>query len=245
MAKRYLLSIITILSIFSSNGQDCTSATDYDGNVYAAVQLGDQCWMAENLRVTHYSDGTPLKPGTETSTSERYFYYPNQSATNATKYGLLYSWHTAMNGKAATEEVPSGIQGICPDGWHLPSNFEWMGLEDFLGYKDAYRCGTDVNNVAKSLASTEGWLSDFLTTGQPCSIIENPSTNNSSGMNVLPAGNFFHTTDGFGVDAGFWTASEGSDVSSPIHHFYYTNAVIEINCTPKEAAYSVRCVKNK
>ena len=129
-----------------------------------------------------------------------------------------------------------------------------MGLEDFLGYKDEYRCGTDVNNVAKCLASKDAWKTVTPSVGlslgasaesvQPCCIAENPSTNNASGMNVLPAGNFFNVNNGFGTDCGFWTASDGSDVSSPIHHFYYANAVIEINCTPKEAAYSVRCLKD-
>jgi len=245
MAKRYfLLFTLSLALITEMKGQECTSVTDFDGNVYPTVQLGSQCWMAENLRVTHFADGTPLQLGSETSPSSRYYYYPDQTADNVQRYGLLYSWNTIMNSHAPSEEVPSGVQGICPNGWHLPSNFEWMGLEDFLGYKEEHRCGTDVNNVAKALASKEGWHSDFMTSGQPCCIVENVSTNNSSGMNVPPAGNFFNTTDGFGVDAGFWTASDGSDISAPIHHFYYSNAVIEINCTPKEAAYSVRCVKN-
>ena len=240
---RFTLFCFMVL-LLNLNGQECASVKDYDGNIYATVQLGTQCWMAENLRVTHFADGTPLQLGNLTDGQQRFYYYPNQAQANVAQYGLLYSWYTIMNGHPTSEEVPSGVQGICPDGWHLPSNFEWMGLEDYLGYKEAYRCGTDVNNVAKALASKEGWHSDFMTSGQPCCIVENAKTNNSSGMNVLPAGNFFNTSDGFGVDAGFWTASDGSDVSAPIHHFYYTNAVIEINCTPKEAAYSVRCVKN-
>lgn len=228
--------------------QDCGTVKDYDGNVYKTVQLGKQCWMAENLRVTHFPDGKALKLGMETSETEKYFYYPNGEQSNAEKYGLLYSWNTCMTGSESSEKVPSGVQSLCPDGWHLPSNYEWMGLEDYLGYKDEYRCGTDVNNVAKCMAAKEEWKSpnlEFMTRNPECSIVDDLSKNNTSGMNVLPAGNFFHSIDGFGLNAGFWTATEGSDVTSPIHQFYSANATVEINCTPKDAAYSVRCVKNE
>lgn len=244
--KKILIVFVVLLWMMSGlqAQHSCGEVTDYDGNVYPTVQLGSQCWMAKNLRVTHYADGSALTLGTETSPTARYYYYPDGKAEHAADYGLLYSWYTVMNGHATSEEVPSGVQGICPAGWHLPSNFEWMSLEDFLGYKDEFRCGTDVNNVARCMASKMGWRSNFMTQGQPCCIVENMAANNASGMDVLPAGNFFHTVDGFGVDAGFWTASEGSDVSAPIHHFYYTNAVVEINCTPKEAAYTVRCLKD-
>ncbi len=221
----------------------CGTVTDYDGNVYPTVQLGNQCWMAQNLRVTHYADGTALKHGAD-DPAEFCYYLPNNQTDNIEKYGLLYSWSTALRGATPTEDVPSGIQGICPDGWHLPSNFEWMGLEDFLGYRGEFRCGTDVNNVTKALSSQEGWRADFLTTGPECSIINNLSANNSSGMNVLPAGSFWNGSYEFGGYAGFWTASDGSDVTAPIHYFAPTNATVEINCTPKEAGYSIRCLKN-
>ena len=121
-----------------------------------------------------------------------------------------------------------------------------MGVEDYVGYKDYYRCGTDVNNVAKAMASTEGWQFDFLTQGAACCIIESVTTNNGTGFSVLPAGSVWNgQAEGFGTNAGFWTCSDGSPDTSPIHRFYYTNATVEINCTPKEAFYSVRCVKNK
>jgi len=229
---------------YGQDAKDCGTVTDYDGNVYHTVVLGNQCWMKENLRVTHFADGRSLKLGTAVSETERLYYYPNNDQTNVSKYGLLYSWFTAMDGVKATEDNPSKVQGICPAGWHLPSNFEWMGLEDYVGYHNDYHCGTDINNIARAMASKDGWHTDFMTHGQPCCIVENLSTNNATGMSVLPAGDFNGTYAGFGTDCGFWTASDGSDVSSPIHHFYYTNAMIEINCTPKEAAYSVRCVKN-
>mgnify|MGYP002621864082 CR=1 FL=1 len=222
----------------------CGTVADIDGNVYQTVRLGKQCWMRENLRVTHYADGTPLKLGAVTDESAPFYYYPGGSSDNVGRYGLLYSWHTALHGAGPTEDEPSGVQGLCPDGWHLPSNFEWMGLEDFLGYKDEYRCGPDVNHVAKAMASLQGWQPDGTPRAPECSIIENPTTNNTSQLNILPAGSFWNGYYGFGTNTGFWTASEGSDVTSPIHYLASANATVEINCTPKAAAYSVRCLKD-
>lgn len=235
------LSVTPFLALAQA---DCGTVTDYDGNVYQTVLLGKQCWMRENLRVTHYADGTALKLGAVTEASERNYYYPNGAADQVERYGLLYSWFTALNGAKPTEDVPSGIRGICPEGWHLPSNFEWMGLEDFLGYKEEHRCGTDVNNVAKAMASQEDWYLDVMTIAPECSIVRDLTTNNSSNFSVLPAGSFWNSYYGFGTNTGFWTASDGSDVTSPIHYLVNTNATVEINCTPKEAAYSVRCLRN-
>lgn len=221
--------------------QDCGMAKDSEGNLYRTVMLGKQCWMRENLRTTHTPDGTEMKAFTHNFGTER---FPGGNPANVLQYGLLYTWNEALNGARATENVPSGVQGICPDGWHLPSNFEWMALEDFLGYRDEYRCGTDVNNVAKALASREGWVSGQSELHTPCSIADAPENNDASGFCALPSGCYWNGHDGFGTNTGFWTASEGSDVTSPIHFFSAANATVEINCTPKEAAYPIRCLKD-
>lgn len=217
--------------------RDCGVLTDIDGNEYQTILLGEDCWMRENLRVSHYPDGSAIVPEPEA---------PNHDPSLIKRYGQLYTWFSVLNGAEPTEETDGRVQGPCPDGWHVPANFEWMGLEDFVGYKDEYRCGTDVNNVAKAMASKEDWLFDFLTHGTPCCIIENVSTNNSTGFSVLPAGSYWNgQTEGFGNNTGFWTCSDGSTETAPIHRFYFTNATVEINCTPKEAFYSLRCVRNK
>ena len=231
------VALLTTVSTHAQAPRDCGRVTDIDGNVYQTVRIGDECWMRENLRVTRYADGSAVKPEPAKPYNDQHF---------VTRYGLLYTWNSVMNGSDPTEETDGRVQGPCPDGWHVPSNFEWMGLEDFVGYKDYYRCGTDVNNVAKALSSSDGWFFDFNTKGADCCIIENTETNNSTGFSALPAGSVWNgLPEGFGTDAGFWTCSEGSEETSPIHRFYYTNATVEINCTPKEAFYSLRCVKNK
>jgi uncharacterized protein (TIGR02145 family) len=232
-----ILCSVAIFAIAQPPVKDCGTVTDIDGNVYQTVMMGDECWLRENLRVMHYADGKAISPTPAA---------PNADSSRVATYGRLYTWFTVLNGSEPTEETDGRVQGPCPDGWHVPSNFEWMGIEDYVGYKDYYRCGTDVNNVAKAMSSTDGWQFDFLTQGAGCCVIENVATNNSTGFSVLPAGSVWNgQAEGFGTNTGFWTCSDGSPDTSPIHRFYYTNATVEINCTPKEAFYSVRCVKNK
>lgn len=217
--------------------KDCGTVTDIDGNEYQTIMMGKECWLRENLRTTHYADGREIVPTPES---------PNNDPQNISRYGCLYTWYSVLDKSEPTEETDGRVQGPCPDGWHVPSNFEWMGVEDYVGYKDYYRCGTDVNNVAKAMASQEGWQFDFMTQGATCCIIENVATNNGTGFSVLPTGSVWNgQAEGFGTNAGFWTCSDGSPDTSPIHRFYYTNATVEINCTPKEALYSVRCIKNQ
>lgn len=229
--------LTTVISLYAQEIRNCGTVTDIDGNEYRTVMMGGDCWMRENLRTLHYADGREIQPIPQS---------PNDDPQNVTRYGRLYTWHSTLDKSEPTEETDGRVQGPCPDGWHVPANFEWMGVEDFVGYKDYYRCGTDVNNVAKAMASQEGWQYDFMTQGANCCIIENIATNNGTGFSVLPAGSVWNgQAEGFGTNAGFWTCSDGSPDTSPIHRFYYTNATVEINCTPKEAFYSVRCLKNK
>lgn len=238
--QRLSLLIVTLVAVISMHAQeirDCGIVKDIDGNEYQTVMMGNDCWMRENLRTMHYADGREIVPAPEA---------PNNNPQTITKYGRLYTWFSVLDNSEPTEETDGRVKGPCPDGWHVPANFEWMGVEDFVGYKDYYRCDTDVNNVAKAMASKEGWQFDFLTQGAGCCIIENAATNNGTGFSVLPAGSVWNEiAEGFGTEAGFWTCSDGSPDTSPIHRFYYTNATVEIICTPKDAFYSVRCVKNK
>lgn len=118
-----------IALVGESAGPPCaneTEATDYDGNTYALVEIGDQCWFAENLAVEHYANGdlilTDLSDAEWSSTtSGAQAIYANNTANLAT-YGRLY------NGYAAAEP-----RGLCPTGWHVPTDVEWSELETFLG----------------------------------------------------------------------------------------------------------------
>ena len=102
-----------------------------DGKVYNIVKIGNQWWMAENLNAIKYSDGTaiPLVEDTAawnnlTEIDKAYCYYDND-VSNGDIYGALYTWVAAMNGAVSSDANPSGVQGICPAGWHMPSDEEW------------------------------------------------------------------------------------------------------------------------
>jgi len=93
------------------------TVTDKEGNIYLTVKIGDQIWMQENLRTTVDPDSNKIV-----------CYSYNNDADNSEKYGLLYSWDVTMNGSTSEK-----ARGICPAGWHIPSDEEWKILEIYLG----------------------------------------------------------------------------------------------------------------
>lgn len=98
---------------------DFKACTDGENNSYPVVKIGNQIWMAENLKVTHYNDGTRIPY--MTSSSEAYYWYNNDSSTYKSTYGALYNWAAVWTDK------------LCPTGWHMPSISEWGTLTAFLG----------------------------------------------------------------------------------------------------------------
>jgi len=109
------------------------TVTDYDGNVYGTIQIGNQLWMKENLKSLHYSDGTPIPDVVAY----------NNSDSLAEIYGRLYSWDAAM--KNSTVE---NAQGVCPCEWYVPSDKDWRELEQFLG---------GISVAGGKMKATTGW----------------------------------------------------------------------------------------
>ena len=215
--------------------------TDIDGNVYKTVKLGNQVWMAENLRTTRYADGTPIPLGTEASSTTAYRYYPDDNSANVSDYGYLYNWAAVMNGSASSEANPSGVQGICPDGWHVPSDAEWTELTNYVKSQSQYVCGDYTGNIAKALASEVGWNSSTYN----CDVGNNPSANNATGFSARPAGGYFGDYSGFGNYAYFWSATQtNSSYAYNRTLYYYGDAGVYRDYSNKGAGYSVRCVRN-
>lgn len=112
-------SIIETITIYQPEPE----CVDIDGNIYQVTTIGSNLWMAENLRVKHATDGSEIKS----------FVYDNDSSLEK-KYGRLYDWKTIMQDSTNDE-----VQGICPDGWHIPSLKEWQAIKtlfpkDSAGY---------------------------------------------------------------------------------------------------------------
>jgi len=203
------------------------AVTDIDGNTYSAVKIGEQVWMAENLRVTKDRDGKEIALGSEPSSVTPYRYCPDNQPSNVEKYGYLYNWAAAKK--------------VCPQGWHLPTDEEWTQLTDYVSSQSQYVCGDDKNNIAKALASMEGWES----VSEPCAVGNNPSSNNATGFGALPAG-YYHVNYGyFGYAVHFWSALENDSNNAWYRylHNYYAVVFRCDNCG-KDRGFSVRCVRD-
>jgi len=220
------------------------TVTDYDGNVYQTVQIGSQVWMAENLKVTHYADGSAI-PLVESNSAwdylgysdKAYCWYDNSTA-NRDSYGGLYTWATVMDGAVSSTTNPSGVQGVCPDGWHLPSDPEWKQLEMHLGMSQAesdgigYR-GTDEGGKLKE-AGTTHWSSP------------NTGATNASDFTALPGAARMYTGSftGVGDIALFWSTTESDGSRAWIRSLANHRAEVTRFCSVRSGGCSVRCVGN-
>lgn len=213
-----------------------TTVTDYDNNVYSTMMIGNMCWMKENLRTTHYADGT----------SANYF-VPNNDTSNVPTYGLLYKWSDVMNGVGSSNSSPSGVQGICPDGWHVPSKAEWETSRDYIKHQPYYFCDYSIYNdfspvIAKALCDTIGWLD---CTTDECAPGYQPHHNNISGFSIPPAGfYFFGSYQFFGMKTCFWTSTNYDSYDSYCIGLEYSSNHMDTDLQRNAMGFSVRCVRN-
>ena len=200
---------------------------DFDGNMYRTVQIGTQCWMRENLRSTHYANGSAITGMTA----------PNNNSSLVATYGYLYPHSQIMNGAGSSNTNPSGVQGICPAGWHLPSYSEMQTMTTYVGGQSAYRCNGNSNNTAKALASTTGWSANTTV----CAVGNDPTANNQTGFAAMPAGN---STSTFGKYAYIWSCTNNGTTQAYELQLSYNLANAAISGMGKSSGLSVRCVKD-
>ncbi|MCC6601195.1 MAG: hypothetical protein IT223_11060, partial [Crocinitomicaceae bacterium] len=193
-----------------------STVTDTDGNTYNTVLIGGQCWMNENLNTTKKPDSTSLT---------RYCY--NNNATNCSTYGGLYTWATAMNGSSSSSSNPSGVQGICPAGWHLPSAAEWLVLQNIFG-------AIEVAGGPLKTTGTSNWQSP------------NTAATNTSGFSGLPGGSRLSDTSyaEFNYRGDWWYATEVSGTTATTRNLYYSHGGFYESVRNKGDAVSVRCIRN-
>lgn len=230
------------IHVYPSTAQVVANAlTDIDGNVYDAVQIGEQLWMAENLRATHYADGTEIPLGDSTILGVAYRYLPNGSEDNVGTCGYLYNYAAAVeNGTSGGATV---MQGVCPEGWHVPSDAEWTQLTDYVSSQSDFVVGNDPQFIAKALASTTGWRSS----NNAYAVGNDKNLNNATGFSTLPAGSFYNNVyTYFNYTANFWTSTEVNATSAWIRSLYYGNPkVLRYGYSGnKSGAYSVRCLQD-
>ncbi len=234
----------------------CGSFLDVrDSNEYKWVKIGSQIWMAENL--AYITDISHVHIGSETSASSdiSYFYvynYPEYDSLGGhnydykksqfyLSYGVLYNWNAAVNNDSASNLVPSGVQGICPDGWHLPSKEEWTILAEYIdsqtdavGPMDQQTDRDDWRYVGGYLQTQEGWKEDYF---------DKPDSTRF-GFSALPSGVRQNDQfEGF-MDSGYWwTSSELSD-GRGWYRLLASNGYLQSPSRDKSLGMSVRCVKN-
>ena len=212
-----------------------------DGNVYKTVTIGGKEWMAENLKYLPEVVG----PATQSETTSCYYVYgydgtdvnAAKSSANYQAYGVLYNWPAAMNGAATSNTIPSGVQGACPEGWHLPSDAEWKQMEMYLGMSQAeadktgWR-GTDEGGKMKH-PGTEYW-------GEP-----NTGATNSSGFTALPGGLLyngkFQSMFGEGL---WWSSTQYLDDSAWWHYLSCNESRVSRIYPLKGNGLSLRCVRD-
>ena len=206
---------------------------DVDGNSYDAVHIGKQVWMKTNLRTKHFRDGKAIPMGNDYSNTEPYYYEPTTAQIpgyDAKTYGLYYNWSTVADNR-----------GLCPTGWHVPSNTEWTELEEYVGSKSEYCIDGNPVLIAKALASTDGW-EHWSETGTPgC----NPEKNNASGFSAEPAGFYDNGFSGAGVCTYFWSATECDSYYAWFRGMSHDVASLyRYNGYPKRGGFSIRCLRD-
>ena len=222
-------------SPFSVNAT-ATLITDYDGNTYNVIIIGNQTWLSENLNTTHYPNGTPIplvedgyEWGSLSNNDAAYCYYNNNANGEKEVYGALYTWVAAMGGDTVAS-YNTITQGVCPDGWHLPSYSEWEDLAEHLG-------GINIAGGKLKEEGTEHWYSP------------NVGATNESGFTALPGGRRFDTYDDgpFGwlhEITHFWTASSHGDYNSYLFTIYQNEERIHMPWGSRGYGQSVRCIQD-
>jgi uncharacterized protein (TIGR02145 family) len=187
-----------------------------DGEIYAVVQIEGQCWLAENLRYDVpgvYGAGDTMLVGAPSV------------------YGRLYRWSTLMNGSSSSTSNPSGVPGICPSGWHLPSDAEWNEMELALGMSSA-------NTTAIGYRGTHGTDMKSMTDWN------SGNGTNASGFNGFPVGAYTTTFVNGGDYGYFWTATAYTSNSSWFRYLNSGNAGVRRDKGSANTGRSCRCVQD-
>ncbi len=170
--------LVDLFLVTCTNDIQSQTVSDNDGNIYQTVTIGSQVWMSENLKSLHYSDNVAI--------TSAWKYNDNDSL--AAIYGRLYSWKSALRGAASSNSIPSGVQGVCPEGWHLPGIAEWGILIDYYG-------GEMEAGAKLKEAGTVHWYPP------------NEGATNESGFTALPGGRCDNSIGSILGETGFWFTS--------------------------------------
>jgi len=197
--------------------------TDIEGNPYKTISIGTQVWMTENLKTTKYNDGSTVPLVTDpvtwsNLTTPGYCWYNNDEASNKNLYGALYNWYTVNTGK------------LCPEGWHVPTDVEWILIESFLG-------GEDIAAIKMKEAGFNHWK---MTSSSH-------TANNESGFTSLPSGLRIEsgTFHGIAEENFFWASISFCGLPSARYRTQAFDGDFNFaGCLSAKKGGSIRCVKD-
>jgi uncharacterized protein (TIGR02145 family) len=199
--------------------------TDIDGNIYNTVLIGSQCWLKENLKTTQYRNGTPIENPTsntdwQNNTTGAYAWYNNDIGWKDS-YGALYNWHAVNN-----------ASGLCPTGWHVPSDADFTALTNHLG--GASLAGGKMKSTRTVPESHPRWESP------------NTGATNESNWSGLPGG--IHHANGTFSNVGkighWWGATEYSTTNARFRRLGYNDGYVVSGNSTKTNGFSVRCLRD-
>jgi len=238
-----LIDSITFGYVTLSGACNGLTSLTYNGYTYDLVEIGGQCWFKENLKTTAYKDGSPINyPGTDNTawnndTSGAYAWYDNDSSTYAPTYGALYNWYAVGNSA-----------GLCPTGWHVPTDSAWTVLASYL-VANGYGYGYQNGQYAKTIADSVGWNSS-TGTGH-IGNTDYPSYRNKSGFSGLGSGYRVSNVNTYvylGEITYWWCSSLLYSTANP--HFRslnYDKTTLGGTggaSTQKDIGFSVRCLRD-
>jgi PPM family protein phosphatase len=206
---------------------------DFDGNLYKTVVIGKQIWMAENLRTVHFNDGVPIAYMPDARDWQKknqpgYCWYGNNIVQNRESDGALYNWYVVNSGK------------LCPAGYHVPSDKEWLMLELHLGFTDEQA----LSKGFRGLDQGEGLKKNSVKAWN----LAGDDRVNSTGFSAIPGGvrngaNSYYNyrnADGF-----WWTSTPGGVNASFFRQLSNKNGGIGRDLMDHRSGMSVRCVKDE
>ncbi len=240
---------------FKTERETGTFVDQRDGQEYEWVRIGDQVWMAENLK--YLPEVSPGSAGSETNPHYSVYGYEGTDVSEAVatdnynNYGVLYNWPAAMDGASSSSANPSGVQGVCPAGWHLPSDAEWTELTDYVvsqGYPNVGYKPNGAGNALKSCRQVDSPL------GGECATSEHPRWNSGGtyygtdqfGFSALPGGQrcSLGGFDFIGRYGHWWSSTESYTDAAWVRAMYSNTGDVPRGGYVKEHSLSVRCLRD-
>lgn len=219
------LFIIGILILNFSNVIAQDIVKDIDGNEYKTVKIENQVWMTENLKTTKLNDGTFIPNITDNAqwiklTTSGYCWFDNNEAKYKNNYGALYNWYAINTNK------------LCPVGWHVASEDDWIELLDNVG--GDFQAGGKLKEkgVKNWIAPNTGATDEFGFNAMP------------NGDRSMEKGRFDVAKNGYNCFSSWWSATEKNTSKGWVRFMYFNAENVARFEQPKEYGFAVRCVKD-